>query len=110
MADFVFRGFLHAAYLTAEKKWDDALTVLEEVMKSNFSLTKDGNRTMISSSVGGKEFRYQIPQGMEAHQVTALAQRCWGFISRSTDDQLKNFLEGRIPVAIGIDFSRCSHI
>lgn len=105
MADHVFRGFLHATYLKADKEWEKTQQLLEQLMLGNYETIKSGSRTMISSSVNGKSFVYQIPPEMGVHQINGMAQRCWSFIERNEPERLDKFLAGLLPSCTYADFS-----
>jgi len=110
MAGLLLKSFIHGAYLSAGKDWNKTVLMLEAVLAGNYNTLKDGQGSVISTTINGKSLSFSVPGGMNAKTMLGMAQRAWEFVSEqlgcdSTGGTLNTFLQRRSTSSSVGDFT-----
>ena len=66
---------------------------LEQLAGNQFSTFNNGGKVMVSASVAGKSFSYQLQPGMNPAALANTAYEIWQRIYDMTAEQLENYMK-----------------
>ena len=96
----LMRAFIFAVWVKAGKTAEDTLSALEALSAQHFTVAESGGRQMLTASVQGKSFSYEIPPGLDSSYFASLAYEDWKAISaggasggKMTDAELVAFVQ-----------------
>lgn len=96
------RAFVFALWCANSKSAARTVDALEAIATNQASVSNEGGRVLVSASMGGKSYSYQLPPDMTAGTVADMALRCWQQVRSYTDAQLETWLmrrESRVMLA-----------
>jgi len=89
----VERGLLFSLWIQSAKDPVATRLALEQIAANQYSTFNNGGKVMVSASVAGKSFSYQLQPGMNPATMTQLALNVWRAIKDfSTSQQVEDFL------------------
>ena len=83
------RAFLFTVWIKAGKTSAETIALLESLAAKQFTVAEQGGRYVVSASVQGKSFTYELPQGQTAYDFSELCYDAWRVIEGMTDAQLE---------------------
>ena len=87
------RGLLFSLWIQSAKDPVATRLALEAIAANQFSSFNNGGKVMVSASVAGKSFSYQLQPGMNPSGVTQLALNAWRATKDfTTSQQIEDFL------------------
>jgi len=90
----VERGLIFSLWIQASKDPVALRLALEALAAGQSNTFTNGGKVMVSASVAGKSFSYQLQPGMNPMMITQLALSAWRTIADfTTSDQINNFLK-----------------
>jgi hypothetical protein len=89
------RSFVFAIWCANSKSAARTVEALETIGSNQAAVQNEGGRVMISASMGGKSYSYQLPPDMTAGTVADMALRCWQLVRDFSDEQLETWLTQR---------------
>jgi len=90
----VDRALLFSLWIQSSKNATALLLALEAIAAGQASVFQNGGRTMISASVAGKSFSYQVTSGITPVEVAKAALDGWRLIQGKTDAQVAEIFTG----------------
>lgn len=94
------RAFIFSVWIAAEKSAAATVTALESLSAQHYTVAQQGGKQMLSATVQGKSFTYEIPPGIDSTHFAGLAYEAWKQIRKGgasagvmTDEELESFLE-----------------
>jgi hypothetical protein len=89
----VERGLIFSVWIQASKDPVALRLALEAIAANQFSIFNNGGRVMVSASVAGKSFSYQIQGNMNPANFALMAYEAWRRIKDfTTSAQVEAFL------------------
>jgi hypothetical protein len=89
------RSFIFSVWCANSKSAARTVAALETIATNQAAVSNEGGRVLVSASMGGKSYSYQVPPDMTAGTVADLALRCWQIVKDMTDAQLEAYLTRR---------------
>lgn len=92
------RALIFSVWVTVGKTAPETIAALEALAAKQYTVAQDGGRQMISASVQGKNFSYEIPEGQSAASVSAMAYEGWKALLNCdgkvmSDEELEAYLK-----------------
>lgn len=81
------------------------VAALLDIAASQVTVIQRGGRRLVSSSVGGETYNFEIPAGMGPLDVTGMVREAWAVVSGYDDDELETWLTQRETIGSRLDFS-----
>ena len=69
------------------------VALLESLAAKQYTVAEQGGRYVVSASVQGKSFTYELPQGQTADDFSELCYDAWRYIDGMTDAQLEAYIK-----------------
>lgn len=89
------RGLIFSLWIQASKDPVALRLALEALASGQASTFTNGGKVMVSASVAGKSFSYQLQPGFTPAGMTILALNAWKAVKdMTTSAQVENFLTG----------------
>lgn len=92
------RAFLFIIWIHSQKQVSHMITTLENLTKANYEIVSQNGRQIVSASVQGKQFTYDIPDGYSVSDFQQLLQESYSFIKtggasggQMTDTEMENY-------------------
>jgi hypothetical protein len=89
----VEHGLLFSLWIQSAKDPVATRLALEALAANQFTTFNNGGKVMVSASVAGKSFSYQMQQGTSPVDICRAAHRLWQQVETMTAEQLYNFLK-----------------
>ena len=86
------RAFLFTIWIKAGKSAKGTIELLELLAAKQYSVAEQGGRFVVSASVHGKSFTYELPQGQTAYDFAQLCYDAWRCVKDMTDQELEDFI------------------
>ena len=87
------RGLIFSLWIQASKDPVALRLALEALAAGQATTFTNGGKVMVSASVAGKSFSYQLQPGINPMAITDMALAAWRCIKdMTTSDQIENFL------------------
>jgi len=86
------RAFLFTVWIKAGKTAAETIALLESLAAKQFTVAEQGGRYVVSASVQGKSFTYELPDGQTALDFTQLCYDAWKCIKDMDDAELESFI------------------
>jgi hypothetical protein len=90
----VDRALLFSLWIQASKNAQALVLALEAIAAGQATVFQNGGRTMISASVAGKSFNYQVTSGITPVEVAKAALDGWRLVSGKTDAEVTAIFTG----------------
>jgi hypothetical protein len=90
----VDRALLFSLWIQSSKNATALLLALESIAAGQVTVFQNGGRTMISASVAGKSFSYQVTSGITPVEVAKAALDGWRLIQGKTDAEVTAIFTG----------------
>ena len=87
------RGLLFSLWIQSAKDPVATRLALEQLAANQFSTFNNGGKVMVSASVAGKSFSYQLQPGMNPAGLATTAYELWQQVCDMTADQLENLMK-----------------
>lgn len=71
------RSFVFSVWVANAKDVTKTVSALEQIAANNFTVVKEGGRVLVSASMSGKSYSYQIPPDQTASTVAEMAFYAW---------------------------------
>lgn len=88
------RALLFSLWIQSSKNATALLLALEAIAAGQASVFQNGGRTMISASVAGKSFSYQVTSGITPVEVAKAALDGWRLIQGKNDAEVAAIFTG----------------
>lgn len=88
------RALLFSLWIQSSKNATALLLALESIAAGQVTVFQNGGRTMISASVAGKSFSYQVTSGITPVEVAKAALDGWRLIQGKTDAEVTAIFTG----------------
>lgn len=88
------RALLFSLWIQASKNAQALVLALEAIAAGQATVFQNGGRTMISASVAGKSFSYQVTTGITPVEVVKAALEGWRLTDGKTDAQVAAIFTG----------------
>lgn len=88
------RALLFSLWIQSSKNATALLLALESIAAGQVTVFQNGGRTMISASVAGKSFSYQVTSGITPVEVAKAALDGWRLIQGKTDAEVAAIFTG----------------
>lgn len=105
------RAFLFTVWIKAGKTSAETIALLEQLAAKQFTVAEQGGRYVVSASVQGKSFTYELPQGQTAYDFAELCYDAWKCVDGMTDAELEAFIkdaDGEVTNVTQATFSTCA--
>jgi len=89
----VERGLLFSLWIQSAKDPVATRLALEAIAANQYSTFNNGGRVMVSASVAGKSFSYQLQPGINPAGIANTAYELWTQVHDKTAEQLENLLK-----------------
>jgi hypothetical protein len=89
------RAFVFSTWLANGRTAQGTILALEAIAANQHSVLKEGGKTLVSASMGGKSYSLTIPPDFTVSTVAELALRCWQLVKDMTDAELETWLTRR---------------
>lgn len=99
------RDIIFPLWLSVGKDQARTLSAIEATVAGLATIVQRAGKTLISSSLGGQSFNFQLPGGMTEMDVIGLMRRAWVDIKDMTDNELESWLESFTTIGSRLDFS-----
>ena len=86
------RAFIFTVWIKAGKTAAETIALLESLAAKQYTVAEQGGRYVVSASVQGKSFTYELPQGQTAYDFTETCYEAWKAIKGMTDGELEEFV------------------
>jgi predicted dinucleotide-binding enzyme len=93
------RAFIFSVWVHVKKTSDATLEALESLAAKQYTTAEAGGKVVVSATVQGKSFTYEIPEGQSSSDFLQLAHESWRMVSiggtnfaQMTDAELKAYL------------------
>lgn len=86
------RAFLFTVWIKAGKTAAETIALLETLAAKQFTVAEQGGRYVVSASVQGKSFTYELPAGQTAYDFVQLCYDAWRCVRSMDDDELETFI------------------
>tara|TARA_B100000749_G_scaffold280793_1_gene278820 strand:+ start:3714 stop:4058 length:345 start_codon:yes stop_codon:yes gene_type:complete len=93
------RAFIFQVWVHAGKTYALTLAALETLASNQFDTAEQGGRVIVSSTVQGQSFTWEIPEGQTPADFSQIVYESWSFIQKGgtsgaamTDAQLEAYL------------------
>ena len=86
------RAFLFTVWIKAGKTVAETIALLESLAAKQFTVAEQGGRYVVSASVQGKSFTYELPEGTSIYEFSQWCYDYWKCIRDMTDQELEDFL------------------
>lgn len=93
------RAFIFSVYVYVGKTAAATVSALEALAAKQYTVAEQGGRYVVSATVQGKSFTYELPDGQGAGDFAQLAYESWRMLSiggasgdEMTDAELKSYL------------------
>jgi hypothetical protein len=90
----VDRALLFSLWLKASKNAQALVLLLEAIAQGQATVFENGGRTMVSASVAGKSFSYQVTSGITPVEVAKAALDGWRLIQGKNDAEVAAIFTG----------------
>ena len=87
------RAFLFTVWIKAGKTAAETIALLESLAAKQFTVAEQGGRYVVSASVQGKSFTYELPQGQTGWDFAQLCYDAWRYIDGMTDAELEAYIK-----------------
>ena len=88
------RVLLFSLWLKASKNAQALVLLLEAIAQGQATVFENGGRTMVSASVAGKSFSYQVTSGITPVDVAKAALDGWRLIQGKNDAEVAAIFTG----------------
>ena len=88
------RVLLFSLWLKASKNAQALVLLLEAIAQGQATVFENGGRTMVSASVAGKSFSYQVTSGITPVEVAKAALDGWRLIQGKNDAEVAAIFTG----------------
>lgn len=88
------RALLFSLWLKASKNAQALVLLLEAIAQGQATVFENGGRTMVSASVAGKSFSYQVTSGITPVEVAKAALDGWRLIQGKNDAEVAAIFTG----------------
>ena len=88
------RALLFSLWIQASKNAQALVLALEAIAAGQATVFQNGGRTMISASVAGKSFTYQLTSGITPVEVAKAALEGWRMCQNKTDAEVAAIFTG----------------
>ena len=88
------RALLFSLWVQASKNATALILALEAIAAGQATVFQNGGRTMISASVAGKSFTYQLTSGITPVEVAKAALDGWRLIQGKNDAEVAAIFTG----------------
>lgn len=99
------RDIIFPLWLAAGKDQSRTLAAVESTAAGLSSVVQRAGKTLISSTIQGQSFNFQLPGGMTEMEVVGVMRRAWVDIKDMTDSELQTWLESFETIGSRLDFS-----
>ena len=113
------RSFIFTVWVHVGKTAKAAIDGLEELAGKQFATAEQGGRYVVSASVQGKSFTYELPAGTSSAEFAETCRESWRMINiggtsgaEMTDAQLKAYLldvNGEVTNTTVASFNQCNY-
>jgi len=93
------RAFIFSVWVHVKKTSDATLEALESLAAKQYTTAEAGGKVVVSATVQGKSFTYEIPPGQSASDFLQLAYNSWRMVKiggasggQMTDAELEAYL------------------
>ena len=87
------RGLLFSLWIQSAKDPVATRLALEAIAANQYNTFNNGGKVMVSASVAGKSFSYQLQPGINPMAMTELALSAWKSVKDfTTSAEIENFL------------------
>jgi hypothetical protein len=86
------RAFIFTVWIKAGKTAAETIALLESLAAKQYTVAEQGGRYVVSASVQGKSFTYELPDGQTGTEFTQLCYDSWKAIKDMTDAELETFI------------------
>ena len=87
------RGLLFSLWIQSSKDPVATRLALEAIAANQYSTFNNGGKVMVSASVAGKSFSYQLQSGMNPGNIAQAAYELWTRVKDFTSSaELENYL------------------
>ena len=86
------RAFIFTIWIKAGKTAAETIALLETLAAKQYTIAEQGGRYVVSASVQGKSFTYELPAGQTAQDFALLCYESWKAIKDMTDAELEEFV------------------
>lgn len=110
------RDFIFSIWTKVGKTSNDTVAALESLAARQYTTAEQGGRVVVSASVQGKSFTYEIPEGQTSMDFLAFCRGSWRMImiggvtsSQMTDAELLAYLldaDGEVTNTTVASFTR----
>ena len=114
MRDFIFSIWAKVGETTVE-----TVAALKALAAKQYTTAEQGGRIVVSASVQGKSFTYELPEGQSGPDFLATVRESWRMIEiggasggQMTDAELLAYLldtAGEVTNTTVASFTRCNH-
>lgn len=87
------RAFLFTVWIKAGKTYAETIALLETLAAKQFTVAEQGGRYVVSASVQGKSFTYELPDGQTGWDFAQLCYDAWRIVDGMTDAELEAFIK-----------------
>ena len=111
------RDFIFSIWAKVGKTSADTVAALESLAAKQYTTAEQGGRIVVSASVQGKSFTYEIPPGQSGPDFLATVRESWRMIeiggatgAQMTDAELRAYLldaDGEVTNTTVASFTRC---
>ena len=86
------RAFIFTVWIKAGKTAAETIALLESLAAKQYTVAEQGGRYVVSASVQGKSFTYELPEGQTGYEFAQLCYDSWKAIKDMTDEELEDFI------------------
>ena len=87
------RAFLFTVWIKAGKTAAATVVLLEALAAKQYTVAEQGGRYVVSASVQGKSFTYELPDGQTTYDFTEMCYDSWRAIDGMTDAELEAYIK-----------------
>jgi hypothetical protein len=98
-AHYLMRAFIFSIWVHVKKTSQATVDALELLAANQYKVAEVGGKIVVSATVQGKSFTYEIPEGQSASDFLQLAYTSWRMVEiggatgdQMTDAELKTYL------------------
>tara|TARA_R110002020_G_scaffold163977_1_gene350293 strand:+ start:104 stop:451 length:348 start_codon:yes stop_codon:yes gene_type:complete len=86
------RAFLFTIWIKAGKSAVQTIELLEQLAAKQYSIAEQGGRYVVSATVQGKSFTYELPEDETPYDFIQLCYDAWRLVRGMTDQELEDFI------------------
>ena len=111
------RDFIFSIWANVGETAIDTVAALKSLAAKQYTTAEQGGRVVVSASVQGKSFTYEVPEGQTSLDFLSTVRESWRIIEtggasggQMTDAELLDFLldtDGEVTKVTVASFTRC---